>query len=247
MGKPTSSNWMLRKKVLAVLSVVIVLVGIQLFINHRMMSRNIVSLEESRDRGFVGARLVSDIKLNLVQVQELFNGISATRTTEGLYDGLIRAEEQVRLFRENVARLTALYPDKRAELNELEESFRKFYGEGVKMAQRYMEGGTAAGNVYMGIFDTAAQKVAERLDILAGKMNEEANSTIQAAVNKNGLYRSMGLSVAALIIASITVISLILSGKIVEPVGMIADATTRITVRPGTIIPGEGYNVKVKR
>ena len=130
VGKSTNGSWTLRKKVLAVLSVVIVLVGIQLIINHRLMGGSIELLEESPGRGFAGVGIASDIKLNVVRVS-----------------GIV---------------------------------------------QRYVEGGTAAGNAHVGILDAAAQQVAERLDILADKMSEEANSTIQAAVNKNGLYRSRG-------------------------------------------------------
>ncbi len=73
VGKSTNDSWTLGMKVLVALGVVIILVGIQLIINHRLMGISIELLEESRGRGFAGVGIASDIKLNVLQVQELFN------------------------------------------------------------------------------------------------------------------------------------------------------------------------------
>ncbi len=73
VGKSTNGSWTLGKKVLVALGVVIVLVGVQLIINHRLIGISIELLEKSRGKGFAGVGIASDIKLNVLQVQELFN------------------------------------------------------------------------------------------------------------------------------------------------------------------------------
>ena len=228
MLKSNGSKWSLRKKMMWTFSVVIILMGVQLTVNHLMMNSSIELIEEARDKGFAGAELVADINLNVTQVWQWLTDISVTRAAEGLDDGFDEAEKYAKLFNKNVSKLAAIHPDNKEDLEELKDSFREFYGEGKKMANRYIEDGTEAGNAYMGIFDTAAEDISEKLEALVSEMKEEAGASIQAAVGKNNFNRAMGFTLAAIIIGVTTIISLLLSGSIAKPVGEIADAAARI-------------------
>ena len=221
-------RWSVRKKMLVTFSVVILLMVVQLLITHNMMSNSIELIEESRDKEYAGTELVAEIKLGVLQVQQWLTDIRATRAAEGLDNRFTMAEEYAKLFRENVDKLIALHPDDRDELEDLKKAFRKFYAEGKITAQRHIEGGSVASNVYMEAFNVASDDVAERLDTLVNTMKGEVNEVIQTAENENTLNRTIWLIVAMVVITLTTIVSLILSGNISKPVVRMAEVAAKI-------------------
>jgi methyl-accepting chemotaxis protein len=142
-------------------------------------------------------RLVKDIELNVVQVQQWLTDISATRGLDGLDDGYAQATEQAQRFEANVAAARTLaeahgYDELVALLDRTKANFVPYYAIGKEMAAAYIESGPSGGNIMMGRFDEDAQRIQDSL----GALLEEA-----AAITTNstsGLSRDIhGIAVDA--------------------------------------------------
>lgn len=207
-------KWTVRNKMLAAFGVVLTLLLIQLVVSTNLISNSIKLTELARDKGYKGALLALEIKLDVIQVWQWLTDISVTRATKGLDDGFDKAEEFAGLFHKNVSDLLAIHPDNRQTIDELNKSFQEFYTKGKWMAEQYIAGGTEAGNVTMKEFDSSAEEIVTRVESLVAEMNEEAASSIQAAIQSSVFYSKLGLILALAIMALTIAISWILSGKI---------------------------------
>ena len=216
-------NWTIRSKMLAAFSVVMVLLAILLVINWTMMSSGIKLTETARDKGYAGAKLATEIKLDIVQVQQWLTDISATQAEEGFDDGFDEAENYATLFRQHVAALLALHSDDSQTLSALSKSFEAFYDKGKWMAQQYIAGGPESGNAAMEEFDAFAADIGTRLEALVEDMNGEAEASMQGAIGKSASSRSVALIFTVVIIVLTVGISLVLSGMISKPIGQFVE------------------------
>lgn len=135
------------------------------------------------------AQIVKDIRYNVVQVQQFLTDVSATRGLDGLDDGPKVAAEMAKEFEANTSK--AIDMAKTAELDDIvagveaaRAAFPEYYKVGQEMAQGYITGGPAAGNLLMSGFDAAAQKMGDAMEALAdraGGASDRALAEIQAA------------------------------------------------------------------
>ena len=116
-------------------------------------------------------KLIKDIQINVIQVQQWLTDISATRGLDGLNDGFDEAAAQAKAFDENIGQAKALAEkhglnDLAAALEKTREAFPPYYALGRDMAQSYIDGGPEAGNKMMGKFDSVSENIQDRLGTL---------------------------------------------------------------------------------
>lgn len=117
-----------------------------------------------------------DLKLSVVQVQQWLTDISATRGLDGLNDGFDEAAANAQRFRELIAHLIAVAPEKRPYFEAMLPVFERYYAAGQQMAQAYIDEGPAGGNQMMSQFDEAAAAMGETVDqFLAETLKASAN------------------------------------------------------------------------
>lgn len=120
---------------------------------HRMVDRTLPLLNDAHD-----------LKLSVVQVQQWLTDISATRGLDGLNDGFDEAAANAERFRELIAHLSVIAPEKRAYFEAMLPVFERYYEAGRMMAESYIAEGPAGGNKMMGQFDEAAAAMSETVD-----------------------------------------------------------------------------------
>jgi methyl-accepting chemotaxis protein len=116
-------------------------------------------------------RLVKQVELDIVQVQQFLTDVSATRGLDGLDDGWAEAERYSLELPKDLEEAGRLAQSVDAgeivtELAAVQAAFGPFYQQGVQMAQAYVSEGTSAGNKHMGAFDDTSTALQERLDAL---------------------------------------------------------------------------------
>ncbi len=116
-------------------------------------------------------RLVKQVELDIVQVQQFLTDVSATRGLDGLDDGWAEAERYSLELPKDIEEAGRLAQSVDAgeivtELAAVQAAFGPFYQQGVQMAQVYVSEGTSAGNKLMGAFDDTSTALQERLDAL---------------------------------------------------------------------------------
>lgn len=141
-------------------------------------------------------RLVGEIRYAIVQVQQWFTDLAATRGENGLDDGDEKAREYGRLALEHLARMRSMakqrgYVDLFGAIEALEARVPEYVAQGEALARAYVEGGTAAGNAYMPQFDAEAERMTEAL----GRFMEIADRIETEIVGEFG--RSLERLVAA--------------------------------------------------
>ncbi len=105
-----------------------------------------------------------ELKLAVVQVQQWLTDISATRGQDGLGDGFNEAEKSAHRFGVLLQELRALDGANTGRYQAMEPIFANYYALGRRMAQAYVEQGTADGNKMMAEFDKASAQLAERIN-----------------------------------------------------------------------------------
>jgi methyl-accepting chemotaxis protein len=189
-------------------------------------------------------RLVKDIELNVVQVQQWLTDISATRGLDGLDDGYAQATEQAQRFEANVAAARTLaeahgYDELVALLDRTKANFVPYYAIGKEMAAAYIESGPSGGNIMMGRFDEDAQRIQDSL----GALLEEAaaittNSTSGLSRDIHGIaVDARELSLIVMIvgffgIAGVLVIGALAYFRIVAALARFAGAVEQIAAGP---------------
>ena len=144
-------------------------------------------------------------KIDVIQVQQWLTDISATRAVEGYADGFDEAETFAKEFRQNTADFLQYYQahqdsQKVGFFTEMRAHFDEFYSVGKQMAQAYIEGGPAAGNEMMDVFDGAAEAMQEDVEKLVAEQLENVGTASSNSKTKiNILLGFVALSALILI------------------------------------------------
>ncbi len=134
-------------------------------------------------------RLVKDIQINIIQVQQWLTDISATRGLDGLNDGFDMAAENAELFQKNTQQALQIAEAHHLDnivsaLNSSRKAFPNYYETGQKMARAYVNGGPQEGNIMMGEFDGAAEAMGDEMEKLL-KVTSEITAETQEAMEVN--------------------------------------------------------------
>lgn len=183
----------------------------------------------ARDESAVYASLAKDMQLQVVQVQQSLQDISATRGQDGLDDGFEQAETSRQAFLAAVGRFEEMYRregDTQAldRMATLRQSFEAYYQVGRTMAQAYVKDGPSAGNAMMGRFDEAAEAFHTSLDPLV----EEQSAELQRALADVGAASAFSLrllTIGGLVLALSTLaLAVALTRAIERPIRAAADS-----------------------
>ncbi len=160
---------------------------------------------------------IKEVQLDVVQVQQFLQDVSATRAKDGLDGGWKEAEAFAAKFETDVAEAVRLADalgraDMRAALEDTRRAFAPFYAIGREMAQAYVASGPAGGNPMMPDFDERSEAMGERLEqILAirDRMVAEATSAVRTDLDglAAGASRSAWVTGVAAALATLVLVA----------------------------------------
>ena len=153
-------------------------------------------------------RLLKDMRYHVVQIQQFLTDVSATHD-DGGYD---EAREHLAAATAAAEQLATLRPAFASRAHELAARIEGLHATGTRMAQAYVAGGIAAGNLIMkqpgSGFDDTSAALAAQLD--AAEL--EANAALAAARAATSRQMLMvRLSGAAVVIAMIVAVGLLMA------------------------------------
>ena len=223
-------NWhSLRTRLLGLGTVFLLLVLCQAALTAWTTRQTLSLSQQIADQTLVKLNLAHDAKLAVVQVQQFFSDISATRGQNGLDDGLSQASHQADLFRKDIARLKQIDPSNTRLYEGLASTFEPYYSIGRKMAGAYVKGGPAAGNAMMPRFDQAADSLGKKLDRFVKEAVVQAKGGTQDLVRVEQRRRDWNLAGSVvLILGLLAMIAVNLKGirllpAVTSALGLIAD------------------------
>ena len=197
------------------------------------------AIAKTADAGQLG-RLVKQIELDIVQVQQFLTDVSATRGLDGLDDGWAEAESFSKQLPLDVATAAGLAdglgaPAIVAELEAVQAAFAPYYAQGVQMAKAYVADGTEAGNAIMGKFDATSSALQQQLDGLKSglaTMDEQiAADTVarlEEIAGEGARMQLLGLISSLVMVAGILTMTGFMAGYLFPRLGRIADGLLAI-------------------
>ena len=221
------TNLSLTKKflILTVLSIVsLVVLTTNVFIQTQK-SEDLNDLLASREFPFIIK--VKELETAVVQVQQFLSDVSATRAMDGLNDGFDMAAENAKKFRELSQELGRLQPEKKPVLDQISAAFENYYSVGQQMAQAYVAGGPAKGNVIMPKFDAVAEELSNRLEPFVGDAVNTVNTTLQSQLTINVQTITFVLA-TSLLLAVVFGILVIQIRSLIADLGNISNAVNTI-------------------
>ncbi len=117
---------------------------------------------------------VKEAEKNIIQIQQFFSDVSATRALNGLDDGFKNAEEQHKLFKENFSKLEGHVS--KDEMSKILAAEEEYYKIGKQMASLYVNKGTEAGNAFMQNFDESSEKLQTAFAPILTNINQQTLS-----------------------------------------------------------------------
>ena len=216
------------KRVYLGFGVVLLMLVIQLAVNGVFQSRVLRDVRYSKEVGYTGNKLMMEVKLDVVQVQQWLTDISATRAADGLDDGFKEAEKFAGLFRRHTEDLKLIHPENRQEIEELQKSFEVFYDKGKWMAGQFVKGGPELGNKAMGEVDGFAEDLTRRTGEMEAVMASKADDTAVAALATIKLSGIVSTVLGLIIIICGLILAGIIVRSIVRPLAVCMEAARRI-------------------
>ena len=160
---------------------------------------------------------VSNVKIDVIQVQQFLSDVSATRGLDGMDDGFKNAEEFSGKFNTDINQAMehaqALNLPRIVEaLKVVQGQFPAFYKTGVSMAKAYVEQGPTGGNRLMTQFDPQADAMDKALDETLETSRGAISGLLDGLKNKALDIKADGNSQLVLVIVSIGLSGLIAIG-----------------------------------
>ena len=116
-----------------------------------------------------------EMTTHIVNLQQWLTDVSATHNADGFAD----ADAAVKDFKDGMAKFRAMFREENnnkalQQLDGLESAFDQLNEVGTRMANAYMKEGLTAGNVIMGNFDAASEKLQDDMAWLRELQSAEA-------------------------------------------------------------------------
>ncbi len=179
------------------------------------------------------AQLAKDMALNVVEVQESLQDVSATRGLDGLDDGFTEAGKSRQAFLQGLKAFEDYLQTHDATqmldtTRQLREAFDAYYAAGVRMARAYVDGGPAAGNPLMAGFDEASEKLQTQMQALVEKASQDMKAEVAGVAHDLTTLRLWGLALAAAVTVLTLAAGWLIARSIVRPLGLAVQATGRV-------------------
>ncbi|WP_085446544.1 bacteriohemerythrin [Magnetofaba australis] len=181
-----------------------------------------------RDVSFRLALLAAETKTNVVQVQQWLTDISATRGAEGFDDGYGEAENYAKLTLKNLDEFKHTFGQmgKNAQIAEVEKirlAFLPWYEAGKAMAQAYIDGGPAEGNVQMGSFDEQAERLQAVLEPFLAAQMKSADGLLTEVADDVDSFNHVLISISIFAVILVVILALFISRRLSQPINIIVD------------------------
>jgi methyl-accepting chemotaxis protein len=160
-----------------------------------------------------------EMVLDVTQVQQFLQDVSATHNR----DGLEEAETHAQAFKANLEKFRTMFqrennPQAVQAMDDLGLEFDEFYTLGKRMAEAYITKGIQAGNALMEDFDKRCDVLNEKLGHLRKTQVDEANDMSTRIVDASTLSRNVVVLAAAFGLLLGALISYVVTRTIVLPV-----------------------------
>ena len=204
--------------------------------------------------------LIKNIQIDVIQVQQFLQDISATRGQDGLDAGFEEAAKFSERFAEDVAKARSLAvaldrADMRDRLDAATKAFADYYRVGREMAEAYVAGGPVAGNPMMSGFDERSEAMGESLEALLAIRDGMIEDTIahidrdigavEAAIDDTALVTTLA---AAFATVGLVVGAFAFLRFVVGPIGALTDVMESLTAgRRGIGVPHTENRTEIGR
>ncbi|MGO0062875.1 methyl-accepting chemotaxis protein [Brevibacillus fluminis] len=207
----------IAKKITITFTIILVMfaaLGSYLYIESLNQSETTTTMES---RTLRSALLAEEMKLSVVQVQQWWTDISATRGKNGLNDGMEKAKTYADLFQKQLAEMKRLNPEDEGRLQEMESAFQTYYETGQTMARAFIEGGYDAGNRYMGDFDKRAETINQEMDVFRKEKMDGITGAVSDIQDSIEMSNQLIILFFVVVLSTAGFLSIWLSRSIVRP------------------------------
>jgi len=192
-GLDTKSS--MRKRMLVVWALILSVIAIVFLTSALGISRikdQAVYLNTQISPEYIQA---TELRLNIIQIQQWLSDISATRGLDGLNDGLDMASEHFSKAKENISQLKQISPEKKGVFMEIESALVNYYKVGTEMANLYIEHGPSEGNAFMPQFDVAAESLVNKISVFMNDASAKKEEALDAQMSSAGFIQKAIISV----------------------------------------------------
>ncbi len=165
-----------------------VLLGVLVILQSYLMLKQANKL--SSDLSYTAQELIpsiqktGELKTLVINVQQWYTDISATRALDGLDDGFEEAEKSANQFRQTLKDLIRINPDHKEIYQKLLPVFEEYVDVGHEMAQRYIDGGPDKGNPFMAVFDASAVKINDAVDGMLMQLERDIHQDLESELKE---------------------------------------------------------------
>ncbi len=199
-------------KVTQVLAASVSIVLIILMLGSMFSYLNLKNLEETSNKQ-TGTTMpsmltLSELKLDVVQIQQWFTDVSATRGAKGFDDGWDEAKRYFGLANQNLDKLILKFQKNGdatmvAQLQAFKKNLADFYKVGFSMATAYVKYGPDEGNKQMEVLDPFTEKLANQLQVWVDAYKKKTSLTA-GVINKHiKSFMSLGFAFSGLLVVII--------------------------------------------
>ncbi len=183
----------------------------------------------AKEESVVFALIASQMKLDVIQVQQWLSDISATRALDGLDDGFDEAANSSKSFLKGLNSFKEMYQEENDQaglqtLQTIETAFQAYYEAGKKMAQAYIDGGPAEGNKEMAFFDETAATLSKQVQHFVKQQVAELDAAMEAIVSSGNFLRSSVIIAGILALITGILLAWVIIRSITKPVNRIIEA-----------------------
>ncbi|MBF0137776.1 MAG: bacteriohemerythrin [Magnetococcus sp. DMHC-1] len=200
--------------------------------------------EKVQKQGIELSLLATEMKLDVVEIQQWLSDISATRGRDGQDKGFDQAQTQAAEFRKHLEQFRKQFQqdNNQKELDALRNILARFdawYAMGQQMARGYVDGGPAVGNRLMEGFDRETDALVQVLEPFVTQQTALSRQELIAIVDEmatlgNGILGLLFLTVVLMAVAGWFLSRSLVGGveRIGSAVSALADGelTTRVKV-----------------
>ncbi|MDT4292244.1 methyl-accepting chemotaxis protein [Methylomonas sp. MO1] len=224
----------------ATVAVLLVVGNIFVWISHGKLQT-----AETEKQRLVNATLAfKNVRYHVVQIQQFLTDASAVGE-----DDYSEALAEKNAAHAELTSLLAMMPDKKPAIKDADNAVSELYATGERMANAYFQQGREAGNLIMKApengFDAASEILANKLNQLAGTLEQQANAASQQQNQMQNQMFTVSATVAGLALLLIVSANVWLTRKLFTVLGGEPSYASKIA---GSIAKGQlDINVATKK
>lgn len=176
----------IKRRLYLITLLIISFLGIQFMFIRSQTSSLTTSFEHLATQSYQQIQLASDLKYEVIQIQQFLTDASATKALPGFDDGLnlAKAHYEKALTIITALKELALTEEQLQLLSHIESQIGPFYDVGLKMTEVYINEGTEAGNAFMAKFDPIAVSMDESMTAFTDLVDLRVDNEKQLVSNQ---------------------------------------------------------------